>query len=98
MRSVTRLSWVTSVTIARGRLEAWAQHGAFRHQAVLEIAPQCNHELARQRHDGDAPHASFLIADAGAEPMGELAVRLMVEPAPGELDGERARAAVAGLA
>lgn len=37
--TVTRLSWLTSAVIARGRSEARTQHGALRHHAVADILP-----------------------------------------------------------
>src|SRR3977135_2500928 len=98
MRSVTRLSWVTSAAIARGRSQAGVQHGAGGHHAGLEISPQRHHQLACHRHDGDAPYATFDVADPLAEPAGQIAAGLMSEPQPGEFNGEFAGAMVAGFA
>src|SRR5436309_14681953 len=78
--TVTRLSWFTSVIIARGRSEAWTQHGAARHHAGREITPERHHQLAHQRHDGDAAHPPLDVTDALAEPAAELAVGLMPQP------------------
>ena len=78
--TVTRLSWVTSAVIARGRSEARTQHGAGRHHAGREITPQRDHELACQRYDGDAPDAPLHVSHALAEPAAQLAVGLMPEP------------------
>src|SRR5260370_39205236 len=46
MRTVTRLSFVMSAIIGRGRSQAGAQHGAGGYHAGLEISPQCHHQLA----------------------------------------------------
>src|SRR6185312_2986924 len=85
-------------SLARGRSEAWTQHGAGRHHAGREITPQRHHQLARQRHDGDAAHPSLHVANALTEPAAEIAARLMPQPQPGELDRKLARTPVAGLA
>src|ERR1700730_19220008 len=98
MRSVTRLSWVTSAAIARGRSQAGVQHGAGGHHAGFEISPQRHHQLARHRHDGDASYATLDVAAPLVEPAGQFAVGLMFDPQPGEFDGEFAGAVVAGLA
>jgi hypothetical protein len=78
--TVTRLSWVTSAVIARGRSEARTQHGAGGHHAGRQITPQRHHELARHRHDGDAPDASLDVAHPLAEPAAQLALGLVPEP------------------
>src|SRR5712691_7529672 len=98
MTTVTRLSWFTSAVIARGRLQARTQHGAGGHHAGLEITPQRNHELARERHDGDPTRPALEVAHPLMEPAGQFAARLVSDPQPGELDGELAGAAVAGFA
>src|SRR5436190_8811706 len=62
--SVTRLSWVTSAVMARRRsLKARAHHGADRHQAGLQIAPERHHQLAGERHDRDLADAALVVAD-----------------------------------
>src|ERR1700693_4620395 len=98
MTPVTRLSWVTSAVIACGRSEAWMEQGAGGHHAGFEIAPQRHHELAGQRHDGDAPQAPLGVADPFMEPAAQFAAGVMPDPHPGELDSDRPGAAVAGLA
>src|SRR5208282_4127676 len=98
MTTVTRLSSVTSAVIGRGRLQARAQHGAGGHHAGLEISPQRHHQLAGERHDGDAPDAALEVAHPLAEPAAQFAVGLMGDPQPGEFDGELAGAVVAGFA
>jgi len=75
--AVTRLSWLTSAVIARGRSEARTQHGAGRHHAGLKITPERHHQLAGQRHDGDAAQPSLHVADALTEPTAEVAGGLM---------------------
>src|ERR1700688_3381550 len=59
MRTVTRLSFVMSAIIGRGRSQAWAQHGADRHHTGLEISPQRHPQLARHRHDGHRSYATL---------------------------------------
>src|SRR5438132_3646362 len=98
LTTVTRLSWFTSAVIARGRLQARTQHGAGGHHAGLEITPQRNHELARERHDGDPARPTLEVAHPLMEPAGQFAAGLVSDPQPGELDGELAGAAVAGFA
>src|SRR4030088_445565 len=75
--AVTRLSWLTSAVIARGRSEAWTQHGAGRHHAGLEITPERHHQLAGQRHDGNAAQPSLHVADTVTEPAAEVAAGLV---------------------
>lgn len=80
MTTVTRLSWLTSAIIARGRSQSWTQHGAGGDDTGGEIAPQCHHQLARQGDDGNAPDASFDVAHPLAEPARQRAVRLVHSP------------------
>src|ERR1700726_1032895 len=61
--AVTRLSWLTSAVIARGRSEARTQHGAGRHHAGLKITPERHHQLAGPPVAG---LADALLAAAGA--------------------------------
>src|SRR5258707_7235284 len=98
MRTVTRLSCVMSAIIGRGRSQARTQHGAGGHHAGLEISPQGDHQLARHCHDGDASYAPLDVARPLAEPKGQIAVGLMLDPQPGEFDGEFAAAVIAGFA
>src|SRR6266852_924688 len=98
MRTVTRLSFVMSAIIGRGRSQAGVQHGAGGHHAGLEISPQRHHQLARHRHDGDASYATLDVAHPLAEPKGQIVVGLMSDPQPGEFDGEFAGAVVASFA
>src|SRR5712691_1402938 len=98
MRTVTRLSFVMSTITGRGGSQAGVQHGAGGHHAGFEISPQRHHQLARHRHDGDAPQAALDVAHPLAEPAAQFAVGLMIEPQPGQFDRELAGAVVAGFA
>src|SRR6202045_2412049 len=98
MRTVTRLSFVMLTLMGRGGSKAGVQHGARGHHAGFEISPQRHHQLARQRHDGDASYATLDVADPLVEPAGQIAAGLMSDPQPGEVDGEFAGAMVAGFA
>jgi len=60
--------------------------------------PQRHHQLAGQCDDGNALGSSACIGGAGAEPAAELAVGLMSQPEPGELDRVDAGARAACLA
>lgn len=80
MSTVTRLSWLTSAIIARGRSQSWMQHSAGGHDAGGQIAPQRHHQLACQGNKGDAPDVSFDVADPLAEPARQCAVGLMNRP------------------
>ena len=57
-----------------------------RHQARRRIAPQCDEELARERHDHDAAHTPGRATRPLVEPLGELASWLMLKPAPRDLE------------
>ena len=59
---------------------------AFGHQYGREIAPQRDHQLARQGHDSDEPDAFAGVESARLEPLRQRAVRLVEHPQPGELD------------
>src|SRR6185437_9737132 len=74
------------------------QHRSLRHQARCEIAPERNHQFARQGHDGDALDALAGIERAPPIFLGELAVRLMPQPQPGQFDRGAAGARIARLA
>lgn len=60
--------------------------------------PERDQQLARERHDADAPHAGAAGREARAVPPTERALRLPAEPSPRELDREGAQVAVAGFA
>src|SRR5580658_5422530 len=98
MRTVTRLSFVMSAIIGRGRSQAGAQYGAGGHHAGLEISPQRHHQLAGHRHDGDASNAPLDVAHPLVEPNGQIVVGLMSDPQPGEFDGELSGAMITGFA
>jgi hypothetical protein len=80
MTTVTRLSWLTSAVIGRGRSQRWTQHGAGGNDTGREIAPQRHHQLARQGDDGNAPDASLEIAHPLAEPARQRTVGLVDRP------------------
>ncbi len=69
----------------------------FRDQAVLQIAPKGNRQLAGQGDDHDAPHALGVTLGALAEPLAQGRLWLMPEPRPSRLDHDMANPAVAGL-
>src|SRR5689334_1521169 len=79
--TVTRLSWFMLAAIgARRCSEARMHHSAGWHQAGFQIAPQRDHQLARQCHDGDLANAPLEVANALAEPAAQLAAGLMSYP------------------
>jgi hypothetical protein len=80
MSTVTRLSWLTSAVIARGRSQTRTQHGADGDDAGGQIAPQRHHQFARQGDNGNTPDASFEIAHALVEPARQRACWLMNSP------------------
>src|SRR5258708_5640911 len=98
MGRVPRLSFVMSAIIGRGRSQVGVQHSARGHHAGLEVSPQCHHQLARHRHDGDASYATLDVAHPLVEPKRQVIVALMSDPQPGEFDGEFAGAVLAGFA
>src|SRR5882724_12907950 len=74
------------------------EHRALGHEAGREIAPERHHQLARQGDDGDALDALAGIERALAVLQGELAVRLMPQPQPGQFDRGATGARIARLA
>src|SRR5947207_9816201 len=62
------------------------EHGALRHQPGGEIAPQRHDQLAREGDDRNAPEPLAGVERALEEPAAECALRLMLQPKPGELD------------
>ena len=89
---------MTSAVIARGRLDALAAYGAGGDYASGDIAPQGDHQLAGERHDGNAPDTALEIADPRVEPAAQLALGLVAQPQPCELDRQCAGAPVARFA
>src|SRR5260370_40516065 len=57
--------------------------------SVLCVAPERDQQLARHGHNGDPPCAPGQRADALAEPLCQLAARLVAKPEPCELDHSR---------
>ena len=83
----------------RGRSAAGrAQHGAVGHDAGFQIAPERHHQFAGQGDQGDLADTALQGAHTLDEPPAQVAVGLVAEPQPCELDGERAASGVAGLA
>jgi hypothetical protein len=62
------------------------ERSALRHNVVLYEAQERDSELSGQRHDPDLSTAHALVAEALVPPVGELAVRLIAQPEPGQLD------------
>src|ERR1700681_4822117 len=63
--------------------------GASRYYPRLCVAPERDQQLARHSHNGDPPCAPGQRADALAEPLRQLAARLVAKPEPCELDHSR---------
>src|SRR5258707_11390318 len=63
--------------------------GASRYHPRLCVAPERDQQLARHGHNGDPPCAPGQRADALAEPLCQLAARLVAKPEPCELDHSR---------
>src|SRR5207249_1777907 len=64
----------------------------------FDVAPQRDQQLARQSDDHDGADASFGAAGARGKPLGERALRLEAQPAPGKLHDDAADAGIAVLA
>ena len=79
-------------------LFARLEHGAGGHQAGGHKTPQRDHELACHRHVGNTAYPALHVADTLAEPLAQFAVGLMLQPQPGQLDGNLAGPFVAGFA
>src|SRR5439155_24023862 len=62
----------------------------------FEILPQGDQEFARHRDDADLAHPATAARKPGLVPAREGTVRLVAQPAPGEVDRERADVAIAG--
>src|SRR5207245_11202467 len=65
------------------------ESGAFRHHAELEEAPQRDQQLPGEGHDPHLPGAGPAAAEARLIPSAQAAARLIPQPAPGQLDGDR---------
>lgn len=74
------------------------KRGPGRDLAVLEVAPQCDGQAPRQRHDADPSHALAPARKALPKPPGQEALGLQGQPAPGQFDQHRARSLGARLA
>ena len=73
------------------------QHHPARHLAGVHIAPQRDQKLARQRHDHDLAGILAAVGGAGAIPLGQVAVLLVQQPAPRQLQHGAAHPRIAGL-
>src|SRR6201987_1962338 len=71
--------------------------GALRNNALRNIAPQGNEQLAGQGHNSDTPDPSLRGADPIAEPAAQGRVRRMTQPKPGDFDHDALQAGIAGL-
>src|SRR6476660_8153460 len=95
---------VNSLSVAAVSLRCWRlrlrafQLCALRQHSVLDVAPQCDQQSARQGHDADAPHALAPCRKASVEPFTECAVWLIAQPVPGDLHQQGAYAPVARFA
>jgi hypothetical protein len=65
---------------------------SFRHQPLRHIPPQGDHQLAGQSYDHCAADAPLAGADALLEPAGQIALGLVPQPQPGQLNRGAARA------
>src|SRR6202022_736999 len=74
------------------------QNCAFRRQAVLEIAPERDQQLACDGDDRNPPDTALEFANTFAEPDTQGAVRLMPQPQPCELNHHGASLGVTSLA
>ena len=72
--------------------------GALRFLAILEQSPDRHQNLSRQ---GDYPYPSHpfaALAESGVEPLAQLALWLISEPAPSDLDCHAPNSAIARFA
>src|SRR3954471_8306546 len=75
-----------------------AQDSSFRDQTNGHIAPERDHQLARQSDDGDTPDTSRGIPNLLQEPTGQRTLRLMPDPEPREFDGKGSDTRIASFA
>lgn len=71
-------------------------HRSFGDFSVFHIAPKRNEEFARQRDNANAAEPTTPTAKLALIPLGQRAVGLVPEPAPGELHHETAHMFIAG--
>src|SRR3984893_7407839 len=62
-----------------------------RNDAIGGVAPNCDQQLTRHGDDSDAAGAPLQISDTLAKPTCQVAVWLITQPEPGELDERLAR-------
>src|ERR1700751_6433127 len=88
-----QLRWMECGVIGSRRLEG----GALRNNALRNIAPQGDEQLAGQGHDSDAPDPPLRGADPIVEPAAQGRFRLMTQTKQGEFDHEWPPAGMACL-
>jgi len=81
-----------------GDSKSHLQSGAFRHQTCLEIAPERNQQFACDCDDRNPPDTALEFANAIAELGAQIAVGLMPQPQPRELNHHGASLGIARLA
>src|SRR5262245_40584085 len=64
---------------------------------ILNIAPQCNQEPPGEGNNPNPSRSTVPSTEAFVEPATEPTLRLKAEPAPGNLDRQRANLFIAGL-
>ena len=69
-----------------------------RHQAGLDVSPQCDQEFACQRYNHDPPYTSPLLADTLGKPFRKCALRLVTKPEPCRLNEGRSSSRVTRFA
>src|SRR5512134_1341131 len=82
----------TSSTLRSGRF----QLRSFWQCAFFHIAPQGDQEFACQRHNPNPSYPTAAFGKAFAIPAAQLAVGLVAQPRPGDLDRQRPHRTVAG--
>ena len=73
------------------------EHGSFRNDALADVAPQGDEELAGERHNRNPAYPSLPRADPRLKPLAQGRVRLMAQPEPGEFDHLVTQPAIARL-
>jgi hypothetical protein len=89
-RPVNAWRSISALVFGRSSLRR-AHDSALRDQSSFEIAPERDHQFARQCHDSDQSDPPLGIADALSKPPAQSAFWLVTDPQPGDLDGKPAR-------
>jgi hypothetical protein len=74
------------------------QLGTFRQRAFFHIAPQRNQQFSSQRYNANSSHPAAAFGKALAIPAAQLAVGLVAQPGPGDLNSQRSYRTITGLA